>query len=139
VTVSDLVATDIVTAHPDDAVTDVVHKMATEDVGSVVIVQRDRPVGIVTDRKITLALREKPDVSRMQVSDLMTEDLFTVSENTNAFDLIRNLSDRGIRRAPVVDEQENLQGIVSLDDVIVLLAEEFHNVGQIIRKQSPRL
>lgn len=138
-TVRNLVATDIVTARPDSPVTEVVQKMATEDVGSVVIVQHDRPVGIVTDRKITLALNETPDVSRIQVGDLMTEDVFTVSENTNVFDLIRKLSDRGVRRAPVVDDQGNLRGIVSLDDVIVLLAEEFHNVGQIIRKQSPRL
>ena len=139
VTVSDLVATDIVTARPDEQVTDIVRKMATENVGSVVIVQHDRPVGIITDRKITLALDESPDISRMQVSDLMTEDVFTVPENTNVFDLIRELSDRGVRRAPVIDDRGNLRGIVSLDDVIVLLAEEFHNVGQIIRKQSPRL
>lgn len=139
VTVSDLAATDVVTARPDDPVTDVVRKMATEDVGAVVVVQRDRPVGIVTDRKIALALGDTPDISRMQVSDLMTEDVFTVSENTNVFDLMRKLSDRGVRRAPVVDDQGNLRGIVSLDDAIVLLAEEFHNVSQIIRKQSPRL
>lgn len=138
VRVRDVAATDVVTARPDAPVSEIAQKMAREDVGAVVVTEGQRPVGIVTDRKIALALDGTADPSRLQATDLMSEELVTVSEGANVFDLVRRLSEKGVRRVPVVGDQGDLRGIVSLDDVIVLLAEEFSNVSEIIRKQSPR-
>lgn len=138
VTVSDVAATEVVTVQPDASVSEMVQKMSREDVGSVVVAEGNRPIGIVTDRKIALALGETGDASQLQATDLMSEDLFTVPEGANIFDLVRRLSDKGVRRIPVVGDRGDLKGIVSLDDVIVLLAEEFYNVSHIIRQQSPR-
>jgi CBS domain-containing protein len=138
VTVRDVAATEVVTIQPDAPVSEAVQKMRREEVGSVVVVEGNRPIGIVTDRKIALAFGDISDASQLRAADLMSENLFTVPEGTNVFDLVRRLSDKGVRRIPVVGDQGDLQGIVSLDDVVVLLAEEFYNVSQIIRKQSPR-
>ncbi|MFC4553253.1 MULTISPECIES: CBS domain-containing protein [Halorussus] len=138
VTIGEIAATDVVTARPDTPVTELVGKMARESVGSIVIVQQNRPVGIVTDRSIALKLEDNPDVSRLRAGDVMSEDLFTVREDENIFEVTRNLGDRGVRRAPVVDDQGTLRGIVSLDDITVLLTEEFENVSRIIEAQSPR-
>jgi CBS domain-containing protein len=138
VTVRDVAATEVVTVQPDAPLTEAVQKMRRENVGSIVVTEGSRPVGIVTDRKVALALEETQDVSQLRVTDLMSENLVSVPEGTNVFDLVRRLSDKGVRRVPVVGDGGDLKGIVSLDDVVVLLAEEFYNVSQIIRKQSPR-
>ena len=138
VTVSDVAATEVVTIQPDAPVSEAVQKMSREDVGSVVVTEGNRPIGIVTDRKIALTIGKTQDVSQLRAAALMSEDLFTVPEGTNVFDLVRRLSDKGVRRVPVVGNRGDLKGIVSLDDVVVLLAEEFYNVSHIIRQQSPR-
>jgi len=136
--VADVAVTDVVTVERDALVTEVVQRMKTRDVGSVVVVEGTRPLGIVTDRKVALALGETPDASRLRVTDVMSEDLFTVPENTSVFEVTRQLAEKGIRRVPVVSETGDLRGIVSLDDVFVMLAEEFQHLSEIVRKQSPR-
>lgn len=134
----DLAETDVATAHRDDPLTTIVERMADEDVGTVVIVEDDRPIGIVTDRKIALVLAEQPDVSELTARDVMTEDLVTVTEGTSVFEVVRTLGDHGIRRTPVVDDDGRLAGIVSIDDMLVLLATEMDHLGEVVERQIER-
>lgn len=136
--ITEIAATDVVTVSRDDDVASVVAEMANNDVGMVVVVEDNKPVGIVTDRKIALSVQETEDVANQQVSSLMTEDPITVAEDSNVFETITKLSDAAIRRAPVVDDQNQLTGVISVDDIIVLLAAELGNVSDIIEAQSPR-
>lgn len=137
-TIMDIAQTDVVTADRDAGVTELVSLMRDEDVGSVVVTEDDEPVGVVTDRMVALALADSGDVSEMNAGELVSgEDLVTVSPDDAVFDVIRTLDDAAVRRVPVV-EDDALRGIVSLDDVVVLLAEELSNVGSVIRQQSPR-
>lgn len=117
----------------------VVSTMAEHDVGSVVVVDDDRPVGIVTDRAVALALESTPDLADHVAEDLISEDIVTGSPDTSVFDAIRLLEDAQVRRLPIVDDDETLAGIVTLDDIVVLLAAELGNVASIIKAQSPRL
>lgn len=112
--------------------------MVENDVGTVVVTDDQRAVGILTDRMVATALESDPDVPDREVGDLMTGDLVTVSIDSNVDDVLSVLVDAGIRRVPVVDDQQHLQGIVSLDDLIVLLASQLDRVGQVIEKQAPR-
>jgi CBS-domain-containing membrane protein len=57
----------------------------------------------------------------------------------NVYEAINQLSDEEIRRLPVVDEDGELVGIVTLDDLLVLLSRELSMAGDIIEEQSPRL
>jgi CBS domain-containing protein len=134
----DIAETDVVTADRDDPLTGIVERMAQEDVGTVVIEEDGRPIGLVTDRKIALSLTDRTDISDMTAGDVMTEDLVTVSEDTTVFDVTRTLGDHAIRRAPVVDEDGKLTGIVSIDDMLVLLATEMDQLGDVIERQIER-
>lgn len=129
---------DVVTATPDDPLTEVAEMMAREDVGTVVVTEDQRPIGLVTDRMIAMKLTETPDLSELTAGDVMTEDLVTIDQDDTIFDAIQTLGGSGIRRAPVVDEEGNLAGIVSFDDVIVLLAEELDQVSDIVQQQIDR-
>lgn len=134
----DIAATDVVTADRNDAITDVAATMRDENVGSVVVEEKDLPVGIVTDREIALGLGDDPEFGHETVDELMTRDVVTVNEDDAVFDAAQTLSDEAIRRAPVVDDDNELVGILSLDDLLYVIEEEFDAVEDVIEAQSPR-
>lgn len=138
-TIEDLVQTDVATAERDTPISTVVAMFAEEDVGSVVVVADDEPVGIVTDRTVALALEGDPDVTERTAGDLSTEDLVTASTDSTIFDAIQRMADADVRRLPIVDDDGALEGIVTLDDVLALLGTELTHAVEIIRSQSPRL
>ena len=139
VTVDDIAAEDVATAERDTPVRTVVTTMAERDIGSVVVVEDDEPVGIITDRKVALSMEETPEVAQRTVGELISDDLVTADPSTNIFDVVRLMGDNGIRRIPVVDEDGKLQGIVTLDDAVVLLGTELGNVAETIQAQIDRL
>ena len=139
VTVDDIAAENVVTAERDTPISTAIASMAENDVGSVVVVEDDEPVGVLTDRKVALALEDTPEVAQQTVGDLVSEELVTADSSTTVFEVVKMMGDNGIRRAPVVDEEGNLQGIVTLDDAIVLLGTELGNVAETIQAQIDRL
>lgn len=133
-----LAQTDVVTAQVDDKLTTVVEKMADEEVGSVVIVAEDEPVSIVSDRKIAMAAADG-DIREQVVEEVMTEDLVTAHTDTGMDELIEMMGQEGIRRVPIVDDEGSLSGLVSMDDLLVKLTNEFNTLTEIPKKQSQKL
>lgn len=112
-------------------------------VGDLVVVDEPsglrRPVGIVTDRDIVIevvAMEVAPET--LSVGDIMSAELATVRETEGVFETIRYMRDKGIRRLPVVDRDGWLQGIVTLDDLLILLAEEMGEMAQLIGREMDR-
>jgi CBS domain-containing protein len=68
----------------------------------------------------------------------MDTDLVTGTPDTNVFDAVSTLGDAGVRRLPIVGEDGRLEGIVTLDDLIVLLGSEMGNATEVIKQQSTR-
>jgi CBS domain-containing protein len=113
--------------------------MSQHEVGSVVVVDDDRPIGVLTDRKIALSLETTPDIGDKTASELLTGgEVVTATMDTNVFDALGHLKDAGVRRLPIVDENGRLEGIVTLDDILALLGAEINNAADVIRQQSPR-
>ena len=137
VSIEEVVTTDVVTAERSTPVRTVVGQMAERNVGSVVIVEDTTPVGILTDREIALALESTPDVADRRADELLSGDLVTGTSEMSVFDVLRQLSETEIRRLPIVSEDGNLQGIVTLDDIFRLLSAELANATEIIERQSP--
>ena len=134
-----ILQTDVVTAERDTPVATVVAQMAEDDVGSVVIVEGDSPVGIVTDRRVALALESDPDVTDRRADELIAGEFVVGSTDMSVVDVLDRLSEAGIRRLPVVDDDGALAGIVTLDDVLVHSSEELERAADVVRIQSPRL
>ncbi len=137
-TVNDIAATDVVTATEDATLAEIARTMGDEGVGCVPIVENDEPVGIVTDRKIALSLADDGDASNRAVGNIMTRDLITIESDASVHDAIEQMEDAGIRRIPVVEDGQ-LTGLITLDDVLVTVADELDEVADVIEEQSPRL
>lgn len=138
--VSEIITEDVITAETDTPVQTIVSNMAEHNVGSVVVLDDDdRPVGVITDRKVALALEEMPDIAQRPAEELLQGDVFTADPSMNIFDAIQVMSDEGIRRLPIVDDNGALRGIVTLDDALVLLGGVVSDVADTVQSQSPRL
>ncbi|SIQ68149.1 CBS domain-containing protein [Haladaptatus litoreus] len=137
-TVRDIAATDVVTATEDATLAEIAQMVGDESVGCAPIVENDEPVGIVTNRKIALSLADDRDASNRTVGDIMTRDLITIESDASVHDAVEQMEDAGIRRLPVV-ESGRLTGLVTLDDVLVAVADELDEVADVIEEQSPRL
>lgn len=127
----------VVTVGVDETITDVVDVMRERNVGSVVVIDDGRPVGLLTDRDIVIdVLGEDQDPDETTTGEVMSTDLFTVDPDIGVLDLFREMAHAGVRRVPVVDDEE-LVGIITLDDLLVLLSMELQSVANIIRTESP--
>jgi CBS domain-containing protein len=135
--VEDLARSDVVTADPEMPVAELAATMAEESVGSVVITEGGSPVGIVTDRDLTVrVLAEGVDLSGLVAADVMTEDVQTIDRDAGFYEVADLMSDAGIRRVPICDGDE-LVGIITADDLTELLADEQQHLAGIIRAQRP--
>lgn len=136
-TVADLMRTEVVTASRESSVSEVATAMRNENVGSIVIVEDDAPIGVVTDRDVAVRIAaDQLDPEEMTAEGMMTEDPVTVESDTGMFDLCATMSEEGVRRMPVV-EDGRLVGIVTLDDLTRLLTDELGNLAGVIETESP--
>lgn len=135
--VDDLARSEVVTATTQTAVVDVAETMADETVGCVVITDDETPVGIVTDRDLALrCVAEAADPTELTAQNVMTEDLETINRDAGFYEAVERMSDNGVRRLPVVDD-ETLVGILTTDDLTELLANEQQELAEVIRAQRP--
>ncbi|MFA9516207.1 CBS domain-containing protein [Halopenitus sp. H-Gu1] len=135
--IEDLARSDVVTADPETSVAGLAATMDEEGVGSIVITSGDAPVGIVTDRDLTVrVLGEGVDPAGQTAEDVMTSDLCTVESNAGFYEASNLMAENGIRRLPVC-EGDSLVGIITADDLNELLADEQQQFAEIIRAQRP--
>jgi len=128
---------EVVVIDRGDSVREAVNLMRSNHVGTVVVVEGSKaapvPVGILTDRDIVLEiLAEDVELNTVSAGDVMSYELVTAGEHTVLPDAIALMHSKGIRRLPVVDDRGGLVGILSVDDVIELLAEELVNIASLI-------
>jgi CBS domain-containing protein len=129
-------AVDVVTAGRETAVRELARMMLEQELGDVVIAEDDRPVGIVTDRDIALAVARHDDLSELAAEDVMTADPVTIHEDATAVDLPATMAEGYVRRIPVVDDDGMLVGIATLDDVVATTGEMLKDVATVIEGQS---
>lgn len=129
-------AVEAVTAERDTSIQDLAKTMEEEEVGDVIVVDGEEPVGIVTDRDIAIAFGRGEDLSSMTAEELMPGDLVTISADAEADELPKKLEEGKVRRLPVVDDDGTLVGIVTLDDVVATIGEELDDVASVIESQS---
>lgn len=135
--VDELARPDPIAATRQASIAQVAALMRDEDVGSVIIEADGRPVGLVTDRDITVRVTaEGDDPDHVTAEDVMTPDPVTVDRDIGLLELTRIMAGHGVRRVPVVDDEE-LYGIVTLDDVDRLLSDERQNLAEVLEAESP--
>ncbi|MDB5387503.1 MAG: putative signal transduction protein with domain [Planctomycetaceae bacterium] len=114
-------------------------RMLDRNVGTLVVVNgRSEPIGMITDRDLTVrVLAPAMNAALTRVGEVMTSDPQVVSETTEIEDVLRIMRAGPYRRLPVVDARGQLVGLVSLDDILDLLSEEFRSIDTLLRHETP--
>ena len=115
--VSEVMTRDVRVANPDETIQQAARLMASLDAGILPVGEKDRLVGMITDRDIAIrgiAEGKGPDA---KVREVMTEDVKYCFDDQDVEEVTRNMGDIQVRRLPVVDRDKRLVGILSLGDV----------------------
>jgi CBS domain-containing protein len=114
--VSDIMTSALFSIEPTTTVAEAATVMGERRIGSALVMQGERLLGIFTERDIVRALGQHFDAAGHPVSDWMTKDPMTVEPQTSVEEALRTMFDRGFRHLPVVDG-ERVVGIVSMRDL----------------------
>ena len=94
--------------------------------------------GYPPDCRVALrVVREARDATQTTVGEVMTDCPKTVSESSPIEDALSPMRAGAFRRLPVVDSQNRVVGILSLDDILDLLCEEFGIIRGLLSAESP--
>jgi CBS domain-containing protein len=128
------------TANPDETVVVAAERMHQRAVGTLVVVNdTDQVVGIVTDRDlVSRVLAKGRNPTETSVGQVMTVGPKTVSEQTSIESTLLIMRSGRFRRIPVVERDNKLVGLITLDDILMLLAEEFTQIGRLLTRETPR-
>src|SRR5262249_25745756 len=113
--VREIMSSDVVFASPDDTIQTAAQQMVDIDAGILPVGEKDRLVGMLTDRDIVLrvvAKGEAPDKCR--VRDAMSPDIKYCFEDESVEDAARNMATLQVKRLPVLSREKRLVGIISL-------------------------
>lgn len=120
--------------------TEVADIMESHNVGAVVVLDAEKPVGIITDRDLVLrALMLGDRGLRKPAKEIMTRPVKTVSDTAGIYEVIDLMSECGIRRVCVVNEEGKCTGLVSVGDVMELIIDELSKLKRATAPKSEKL
>jgi CBS domain-containing protein len=115
--VRDVMTPEPITVSSSASLDEVARLMRDNDIGDVVVVEADAPVGIVTDRDIVIrGVADTPDLAGLTAGDVCSTSVVVVNPDTDMEQAIELMREHAIRRLPVVDN-DVVVGVVSLGDV----------------------
>ncbi len=133
----------VVTVSPEMSIVEACHLMWEKNVGCVVAVEARKPCGMLTDRDAALkVVRERKDPQQTQVREIMTANPACIKVDKTLHELTTLMRQHHVRRVPIVDGDEKVMGMVTLDDIVMLLGEEMSDLGQgisgaVVRPETP--
>ena len=122
----------IESVHPDDSVFDAVQKLANANIGSLIVVEDGRPVGIFTERDYARNVILKGKASpTTPVRDIMTTRVIYVQPEQTVEECMAIMTDKHIRHLPVL-EGEKLVGMISIGDLVKsIIADQKYTIEQL--------
>ena len=139
--IGDICNREVVYVNRDVTVNAACKLMRHYHVGSLVVVDdvdaQRVPVGILTDRDVVVEIDAMDlDAKVITAGDIMSSALVTVQENHGVLETIEIMRYKGVRRMPVVNAEGRLVGIVTIDDLLAVLAEELTDIARIVSREQ---
>jgi CBS domain-containing protein len=129
----DIMAQNVETVRPDITLKECAEKMKRRNVGVLPVVEGKKPIGIITDRDITLrAVAEGADVNKTKAREVMTRQPYFVYEDQTINEACELMEKNKIRRLIVLNREGALAGVLTLNDVTVK-AKETKRSAQVLR------
>ena len=119
--VSEIMTNAAVIDQPDDTLAEAARKMWVQQTGSLLVIDGEDLVGIITERDILKAVATGTALEETRISQMMSKDLVTVGPGTSLREAAKLMAERWIRHLPVLDDGK-LVGVISQRDLSGVLA-----------------
>ncbi|MFP4559868.1 MAG: CBS domain-containing protein [Thiohalorhabdus sp.] len=134
---------EVVVTERERSIRDAARLMRNHHVGDLVVVERYEgeviPVGIVTDRDLVVeVLAEEVGVDEVTVGDVMSAEPALAREEDDLWETLLRMQSWGVRRLPVVSASGELQGIITVDDLLELFTEYLHDLVKVVTRERER-
>ena len=106
-----------ITTSKETKVVDIAHILTKEKIGAIVILEKEKVIGILSERDIVRAFTQKKSVRNTQSQEIMTKNVFTCGLEDNNEDLLTLMVNKHFRHLPVLDKNK-LVGVVSIGDLV---------------------
>jgi len=124
----------VLTLPPDASCMQAAMLMRSDNVGAVVVAEEGRPQGMVTDRDLAVRVMAKGlDPHQVLLREVMSGTPIFLSEARGLDECITFMREMRVRRMMVVDAEGNLSGLISMDDLIVLIARQVGELADVAR------
>ncbi|MGB9676456.1 MAG: cyclic nucleotide-binding/CBS domain-containing protein [Candidatus Bathyarchaeales archaeon] len=133
VLVRDVMSKDVRVVRPDTTVREVVATMNKFDIGSIIVVQGERPVGIITERDILRRLVEPclaPET--LTARQVMTSPVQTINENASIEEAAKLMAKKRVKRLPVMNDGK-LVGIITFSDIVAKVPTMLSILEELLR------
>ena len=129
----------VITASATTTVAEAARTMRAKNVGAVVVVDAGRPIGILTDRDIAVeVVAQGKDADATEVGTLMRRKPAVIRGDLGILDAAKTFAKTGVRRLPVVAKDGKLVGVISMDDVLILLGNEMGHIASALSAELRR-
>jgi len=115
--VNEAMTNDVKIANPNQSIRDAARLMAQIDAGVLPVGEKDRLVGMITDRDIAIRAVAADKGPQTPIRDIMSKEVLYCFEDDNVDDVVQNMADIKVRRLPVLNHEKRLVGILSLGDI----------------------
>ena len=126
----------------NESVLEAARLMQKYHVGCLIVVEERGkdpiPIALVTDRDLVVKgiTEASANLETMQVARVMSEELVTARDTERMYDVRKKMRARGVRRIPVVDADDRLQGIIAFDDMVEWMAQELADLAQLVSREQ---
>jgi CBS domain-containing protein len=141
----DIMTRNLTVARRETTLQEIATMMNEADAGVIPIIEpaqdenangQGKLVGLITDRDIVLrAVAKGKDITTTKAEEVMTTELHTAGPDERVFDIVRKMGDKQIRRVPVISDEGNLLGIISMAD-IALETEDDRELAEVLEEIS---
>ena len=135
-TAADVMTTDPRTCSAFSSVLEASALFEDADCGSIPVVDGGRPIGILTDRDVALAVANNPDLGNRPVADFMSKDVISVAPDASLEEVGALFGQEGLHRILVVDAAGQLQGIIAWSDLAPHVSEA--SLGRLVGEVAER-
>jgi CBS domain-containing protein len=109
----------VITASPETSLLEAAQIMADNHIGCIVVTQKGKPVGMLTERDILVAIAsDEIDIKKTKIGSIMTHYLITIGPKRQLSKAIELMADNKIKKLPVVNDEGKLIGIITASDIM---------------------
>jgi PAS domain S-box-containing protein len=138
--VSEVMTKILFTISKDMTVSQALSDMARESLSCLVVVQDDRPVGILTERDVARMLVDHGDIWQLKVKEVMTSPVKTLSKQTPVHEVAKIMQQENIRRVVVVDEDGKIVGLTTQSDIVKGLQGKYiETLREVIKEKEVKI